>query len=134
MARTVPEWIGKDDDAMPTQKVFLRLYAKQNGICACGCRKVMNLNRDKIVRDHIVPLMDKGENRESNLQLLFEDCHKPKTAAENSARAVGDRWKAKAFPELRKRGPNRLGTGNQQRTATTPLKKGVGIFEDQPDV
>ena len=36
MSRTVPEWIGKSDDAMPSIHVRLRIYAKQNGICACG--------------------------------------------------------------------------------------------------
>lgn len=131
MPRSVKEWVGKNDDAMPTQKVFLRLYDAQNGICACGCRK-MNLNLDKIVRDHRIPLKDGGENRESNLQLMLEECHLPKTAAENTARAKGDRHRAKAFVELRDRKskwPSRpLGTGNNQRTATREFRKRVGEF------
>ncbi len=60
MARSVPEWVGKNDDAMPGQTVLLRLYAKQNGICACGCGQVMNLNRDKVDCDHKLALIDGG--------------------------------------------------------------------------
>lgn len=125
MARSVPEWIGKTDDSMPTQKVFLRLYSDQAGICACGCKKVMNLNRDQIVRDHRIPLKDGGANRESNLQLMFAECHRPKTSEENSARAVGDRWKAKAFTELRQRRSNFQSQGFRkaapQRSATREI-------------
>jgi 5-methylcytosine-specific restriction protein A len=102
-ARSRPEWIGAKPESMPPQSVFLRLYAKQNGICACGCGMVMNLNRDRVVRDHRIPLRDGGENRENNLQIMLEAHHIPKTVEENQQRAVGNRWQAKAFPELRKR-------------------------------
>lgn len=59
--------------------------------------------RDRIVRDHIKPLRDGGENRESNLQLMLEEHHLLKTAGENSARAEANSWQARAFPELRER-------------------------------
>jgi 5-methylcytosine-specific restriction endonuclease McrA len=102
-ARERPEWIGARPETMPPRSVFLRLYAKQNGLCACGCGMVMNLNRDRIARDHRIPLRDGGENRESNLQLMLEAHHLTKTAGENVARAEENKWKAKAFPELRER-------------------------------
>jgi 5-methylcytosine-specific restriction endonuclease McrA len=102
-ARERPEWQGKTPDSMPTQAVFLRLYAKQNGLCACGCGRVMNLNRDRVVRDHKVPLRDGGLNTEGNLQLMLEEHHIPKTVEENIARAESNGWQAKAFPELRER-------------------------------
>lgn len=104
MSRTVPEWIGKSDDAMPSIHVRLRIYAKQNGICACGCGRVMNLNRDKVDCDHILALRDGGLNVESNLQLLLAEHHKEKTRAENIARGEERRHKAKAFT----RQPSRL--------------------------
>ena len=104
MSRTVPEWIGKSDDAMPSIHVRLRIYAKQNGICACGCGRVMNLNRDKVDCDHILALRDGGLNVESNLQLLLAEHHKEKTRAENVARGKERQHKAKAFT----RQPSRL--------------------------
>lgn len=119
------EWIGKTPEAMPGQTVLLRLYAKQNGICACGCGQVMNLNRDKVDCDHIVALIDQGENRESNLQLLLHPCHKAKTAAEASARSQERKHKAKAFTALR--GKSWQGAGfpkaEPQRSATRPIEK-----------
>jgi 5-methylcytosine-specific restriction endonuclease McrA len=39
--------------------------------------------------DHIIPLWAGGEDIESNLQALCDDCHKAKTAEEAGARAVG---------------------------------------------
>jgi len=116
------EWVGKTPEAMPGQTVLLRLYAKQNGICACGCGQVMNLNRDKVDCDHVIAVIDGGENRESNLQLLLNACHKRKTSAEASARSEERRHKSKAFTALRKPkwGTQRLGSGNNQRRASTP--------------
>lgn len=119
------EWVGRTPEAMPGQTVLLRLYTKQNGICACGCGQVMNLNRDKVDCDHIIALIDGGGNRESNLQLLLHPCHKAKTSAEATARSEGRRHKAKAFTTLRKPqwSSQRLGSGNQQRSATRPIEK-----------
>jgi|GEM_PF-6011509 5-methylcytosine-specific restriction protein A len=116
------EWIGRTPEAMPGQTVLLRLYAKQNGICACGCGQVMNLNRDKVDCDHKLAIIDGGENRESNLQLMLHPCHKAKTGAEATARSEERRHKAKAFTALRQNQfpSQRLGSGNQQHRATTP--------------
>jgi 5-methylcytosine-specific restriction endonuclease McrA len=97
MARDVAEWIGRTDNSMPTIKVLLRLYERQNGLCACGCGTWMDLNVDQIDCDHTVPLKDGGENRESNLQALLRRHHITKTNAENTARAAAERHKAKAF-------------------------------------
>jgi hypothetical protein len=95
-------WVGKTDESMPGIHVLLRLYAKQNGLCACGCGRTMSFERDKIDCDHIVPLRDEGENVEANLQLLLQEHHKAKTAAENVARGRERQHKAKAFTALRK--------------------------------
>lgn len=85
MARSVKEWQGRNDDAMPTNAVFDRLYAKQDGRDAIT--GIAFAPGDKICRDHIVPLIDGGENRESNLQLITEKQHKLKTAREAMDRA-----------------------------------------------
>lgn len=126
------EWVGKTPEAMPGQTVLLRLYAKQNGICACGCGQSMNLNRDKVDCDHVKAIIDGGENRESNLQLLLNACHKRKTSAEASARSEERRHKAKAFTALRQ--PSMRSQGFRkapaQRTASRPLAKRVGYFPE----
>lgn len=103
MARTahIKEWVGRTDESMPGIHVLLRLYAKQNGLCACGCGRTMNFERDQIDCDHILALRDGGENVEANLQLLLQEHHQVKTVAENIARGVERRHKAKAFKALR---------------------------------
>jgi 5-methylcytosine-specific restriction endonuclease McrA len=74
-ARPVKEWLGRRPESMPTVKVQLRLFELQQGICACGCRTLMDFDRDHIDCDHKIPLKDGGENRESNLQLLLRRHH-----------------------------------------------------------
>lgn len=122
-ARAVPEWIGKRPESMPGQLVLLRLYAKQNGLCACGCGRVMNFERDVIDCDHKVPLIDGGENRETNLQLMLHEHHQVKTSGENIARGEERRHKSKAFSALRKSkmsGPG-FHKAPPQRKASKPI-------------
>jgi hypothetical protein len=65
--------------------VFDRLYAKQSGKDAIT--GLAFAPGDKICRDHIIPLIDGGENREGNFQLITEKTHKLKTAREAMERA-----------------------------------------------
>lgn len=121
--RPVKEWVGKAPTSMPGKLVLLRLYTRQNGLCGCGCGRVMNLNRDKIDREHTVPLIDGGENRESNLTLMLHEHHVPKTSAEASQRAEARQHQAKAFT----RPPSKwksagFGKAPPQHRATTPPK------------
>ncbi len=87
MSRSVPEWIGKNDNERAPARVQLRVWARDNGCCKCGCgRKVMAGESWQL--DHRVALINGGENRESNLQVLLTEHHKNKTAqdvAEKSA-------------------------------------------------
>lgn len=119
------EWVGRRPESMPGQTVLFRLHAKQGGTCACGCGQIMNFNVDKIDCDHIVALIDGGENRESNCQLLLNACHKAKTAQEAGARSEERKHKAKAFTSLR--GKSRRGAGfpkaEPQRSATRKIEK-----------
>jgi hypothetical protein len=88
--RSVPEWIGKTPDAKVPEAVQLRIWRRQEGVCAVTKRKIGP--KDKKRLDHIKPLSMKGEHRESNLQwILEEDAHKPKTAKEAKSRAKADR-------------------------------------------
>lgn len=91
--RTVAEWIGKTADSKPPKSVTDRLFLKQAGRCALSGSKIMS--RETAHVDHIVPLKDGGENRESNLQLVIAAAHRKKTSEENSARAKESRQRLK---------------------------------------
>lgn len=94
MPRSKKEWIGKRDDSMPPQSVRLRLYDKTEGRCPI-C--TIPLTPGRMDADHIKPLEDGGENRESNMRMVCKPCHREKTAVENKARAKADRVKAKGL-------------------------------------
>lgn len=121
--RPVKEWIGKTPTSMPGKLVMLRLYTRQNGLCGCGCGRVMNLNRDKIDREHTVPLIDGGENRENNFTLMLHEHHVPKTAAEASQRAEARQHQAKAFTRPPTKWQSQgFARAKPQHRATTPIK------------
>lgn len=85
MARTNPEWIGKNDDAAIPEKVALRLWERCKGHCQNCQRKIMAGEKKHI--DHEKPLADGGRHAESNLQILCVPCHVQKTGEEATARA-----------------------------------------------
>lgn len=93
-ARAIPDWRGRTPEAMPPKTVFDRIYARQGGKDAIT--GLPFTSKDRIVRDHIVPLIDGGENCESNLQLITEYQHKLKTAREAMTRGKERRVRAKA--------------------------------------
>lgn len=123
-ARAVKEWIGRTPESMPGKLVKLRIYARQNGLCACGCGRVMNLNRDKIDCDHKIALKDGGENRESNLQLMLHEHHVAKSSLEATARADANSHQAKAFarPPSKWQG-RKFPPARPQRRATSPIRR-----------
>lgn len=98
--RTVPEWFGKTPDQMPPPTVSLRIWEHAKGCCEICTRKIMA--GEEWHRDHIKALADGGENRESNYQVACVWCHREKTGAENSERAVVRR-KAKAHAGIKSR-------------------------------
>lgn len=101
MSRSIPEWRGRSDDAMPPRSVFDRLWERQGGRDAVT--GLPFTSSDRIVRDHIVPLADGGLNIESNLQLITENTHKHKTAAEATERASVRRHHENARGYVRKK-------------------------------
>lgn len=91
--RKVPEWIGKTADTRPPKAVLDRLFLRQAGRCALSGRRIGA--GESVHADHIVPLKDGGENRETNLQLVLAEIHREKTADENAARAKERRIRLK---------------------------------------
>lgn len=87
MTRSVPEWIGKTDDTPVPPRVRLRVLERDQGCCRGPCERKLRPG-DAHQTDHIVALVNGGENRERNLQTLCDWCHKEKTGddvAEKSA-------------------------------------------------
>ena len=77
MSRTAPEWIGKtDDDAIPP-RVKDRVARKAGDRCQKCTREIGGKLRAEF--DHVTPLILGGGHRESNLQLICNECHGAKT-------------------------------------------------------
>lgn len=93
--RAVPEWIADHDDQAIPRLVKARIWARCEGRCALSGRKLTPADHPEF--DHIIPLADKGEHRESNLQLVGSVEHKAKTKAEAPQRAKERRNHAKHF-------------------------------------
>lgn len=93
MARSVPEWIADHGDQAIPRLVKARIWQRCDGRCARSGRKLRA--GDEAAFDHITPLIDGGEHRESNLQLLSVEAHKEKTADEAAQRKKERRLHAK---------------------------------------
>lgn len=74
------EWIGKTDDSRPPDYVRTRVFLKHDGICHIAKRKIMR--SDLWDLDHVIALINGGENRESNLAPALRDKHREKTKAD----------------------------------------------------
>lgn len=77
--RTLPEWIGKSDDARPPARVRLRVFQHHNGICHISKRKIRPGEPWDL--EHVIAIINGGENRESNMApALRGKSHNEKTA------------------------------------------------------
>lgn len=80
MSRTLPEWIGKTDDASIPPRVRLRVLDRDGGKCHL-CKLVIKTG-ETWDADHVTALINGGENRETNLAPAHKHCHVIKTAAD----------------------------------------------------
>lgn len=77
MARTTQEWIGDTPDTPIPMRVKLRVFQQANGHCQKCTRKLQPGHWEC---DHAIAIINGGENRESNLQVLCDvPCHSGKT-------------------------------------------------------
>ena len=95
MSREVPEWIGPRPETRPPPRVQDRVITRQGQICGCGCGVALARAGERVEIDHIIPLINGGENRESNLQALRAGCHKLKTKQDVAQKAKDYRKRAK---------------------------------------
>lgn len=105
--RAIAEWIGKTPNTVPPPAVQLRVLLRQSRKDAITGQVIRP--GDKTQCDHIKPLKAGGENRESNLQILLDNSHKAKTAADRSDMAKVSRIQAKhlGFRKSKAKWPSR---------------------------
>jgi 5-methylcytosine-specific restriction endonuclease McrA len=81
MSRSVNEWIGRTDDTPVPDRVRVRVFLAKGGKChACG-RKV-NAAVEPWTCEHLIALINGGENRESNLDVTCCNCLPAKNAGD----------------------------------------------------
>ncbi|SDA47877.1 HNH endonuclease [Sinorhizobium sp. NFACC03] len=79
--RSIPEWIGKHDDQKVPDRVRMRIFDREGGICHLTGEKIDPV-RDEWDVDHKVALILGGEHRETNLFPAKREPHRRKTAVE----------------------------------------------------
>src|SRR5215468_9706540 len=101
-ARSVTEWIGKTPDSRPPPHVRLRIFETHKGVCHWSDRKIRP--GDDWDCDHVIALINGGENRESNMAPILRDKpHKEKTAADVAEKSKVYRKRAKHVGVKRRR-------------------------------
>lgn len=82
--RKVEEWVGQTDDTRAPPRVRARIFDRDNRCHLCGCEIQIGQKWDL---DHVVALINGGENREANLKPSHRKCHKDKTARDVAEKA-----------------------------------------------
>lgn len=92
-ARRVDEWIGASADSPVPSRVRLRVFERAGGICHISGRKIGP--GDKWEIDHVIALVNGGENRESNLAPALTEAHRAKTREDVAQKAKDRRVRSK---------------------------------------
>lgn len=85
MTRAVKEWIGKTDDTPVPPRVKDRVFDKHGGICHISKRKIRD--GEPWDAEHVVAIINGGQNRESNLAPALRDKHLIKTRQDVALKA-----------------------------------------------
>lgn len=94
MTRPIPEWIGAKPDTVIPPRVNLRAMDRQGGRCA-NCTRKLGMAGEPVEYDHVVALVNGGENREANVQALCAMCHRAKTDTDVAEKSRVNRKRAK---------------------------------------
>ena len=85
MARSVPEWIGKTPDTRVPPRVKQRIYDRANGICHICCLPIKT--GETWHAEHVIALIEGGENREGNLKPAHAHCNFAKASGEKTRKS-----------------------------------------------
>lgn len=91
--REVPEWVGATPDTPVPLRVKLRVFAAHNGRCYLSHRRINP--GDVWEAEHVVAIINGGENRESNLAPALKDKHREKTDEDLAIKGKTARVRAK---------------------------------------
>lgn len=92
--RSVPEWIGKTPDSVPPPRVKLRVLLRYDGRDYLTGVKIRP--GDDVEMEHVIAIVNGGENRERNLAPVIKGkAHKEKTARDVAEKSkVADQAKS----------------------------------------
>lgn len=85
MSRSVPEWMGATPDTPIPPRVKLRVFEAHGGVCYLSKRKIRA--GEKWDAEHVIALINGGENRERNLAPALVSPHREKTARDVKIKA-----------------------------------------------
>lgn len=110
-----------------------RIFLREQGRCYL-CQIKLRVGIDKYQIEHPDALCLGGSDDDADLRVVCDPCHKAKTAQDAAAKAKRDRivsagWAGRAKSKWQSRG---FSQSPKQHTATTPIRKGIGQFEDTP--
>lgn len=91
--RSVPEWIGKNDDERVPPRVRLRVFEEKGGRCH-KCRRKIRVG-EKWTCEHVEAIINGGANRESKLDLTCSNCLPEKNADDLEEKSKTYKLKAK---------------------------------------
>jgi 5-methylcytosine-specific restriction enzyme A len=122
--REPPEWIGETPDTKIPPRVRLRVFKRHGGICYLAGRKIQP--GDQWDCDHVIALVNGGQNRESNLAPALKDKHREKTArdvAEKSKVRKKEMLDLGIKPCRKKMQSRGFAKGPRRKPASAPLTK-----------
>lgn len=120
MPRSVKEWIGKTDDSKAPPKVRQRIYDKSQGICHICQLEIKPTETWHL--DHVLALIEGGENRERNLAPAHSHCNLKKGQEETKRKAKVNRTRRKHIG-IKKTGPKIQGRGFEKVQKTQKIDK-----------
>ncbi len=93
MSRSVEEWIGKTDDTPVPPRVRLRVFERFGGKCHKCSRKIPA--GEAWTCEHLIALINQGQNREGNLNVTCGWCLPAKNAEDVAEKSKVARVKKK---------------------------------------
>lgn len=93
MPRSVKEWIGKISDTKAPSRVRQRIFDAAGGVCHICSLPIKTA--ESWHADHVIALIEGGENRETNLKPAHAHCNLAKANGEKTRKAKVQRTKEK---------------------------------------
>jgi 5-methylcytosine-specific restriction endonuclease McrA len=111
MTRAVSEWIGKTDDTPCPPRVQLRIFNRYGGVCYLSGIKIRPGDTWHV--EHVIAIINEGENRESNMAPALYEPHKVKTKADVAEKSKVATIRKKHLGLTKSRNPMPYGRGSK---------------------